>query len=86
MGKVWVGGKYLDTSNKKADKWKPPPPPPPVLFCECDDCGEPIYKTTACWQIGSRVVCWDCHEGYMDAGIGYQECAGLNLPAVMLEG
>ena len=66
--------------------WVPKPKMAQEVFCECDDCGDPIYKITACWQIGSRVVCWDCHEPYLEAGMGYHEAAGLKLPAVMLEG
>lgn len=58
----------------------------PEEFAECPDCGAIIMKMTSIWQMPERFVCFDCRGPYLEAGIGFQDCAGLILPGMTLEG
>ena len=66
--------------------WEKPPEREREVFGECPDCGATIWKMQSCWWMLDKIVCIDCHELYLEAGMGHHDCAGLNLPAVLLEG
>lgn len=58
----------------------------PEYFADCADCGEPILKLTSCWRMRDKITCIDCHEPYLESGMGHHDCAGLEFPGFVLEG
>jgi hypothetical protein len=60
--------------------------PEAARFGTCGDCGGLVWKYTAIWQMVERWVCFECRQEYQEAGEGFLDCAGLQLPKVMLEG
>lgn len=56
------------------------------IFGECRDCGIPIMTMSSMWKLANAVVCMGCCQAYYEAGMGYHDCAGLELPGLMLEG
>ena len=67
----------------KKKEWVRPPEPPRVKFGTCEDCGGLVWKMETMWQMIDRWVCWSCREDYEE---GFADCAGLQLPKVLLEG
>lgn len=85
MAKVYFGGKLHDTAQPKVKKWKKPEVVQ-ELFANCPDCDQPIYKLTSCWWMRDKITCIDCHEPYLEAGIGHHAPAGWDPPGITLEG
>jgi hypothetical protein len=47
---------------------------------ECSDCADPLWTLDPIWQMVDRYVCWDCRKRYLEAGVGYLDSIGLELP------
>lgn len=58
----------------------------PEHFADCPDCGQEILKLTSCWKMHRKTVCIDCHEPYLEAGIGFHGPADWEPPGITLEG
>ena len=70
----------------KKKVWVPPPKPPRERFGTCRDCGVLVWKMQGIWQMLDGWVCLSCADEYSEAGNGFMDAAGFELPAVMLEG
>jgi hypothetical protein len=81
--------KHLDECSFNPNllqSWKPEPEAAREKFGTCPDCGGLVWRYASIWQMMNRWVCWNCKDEYAEAGEGYLDCAGLELPKVMLEG
>lgn len=70
----------------EAKVWTPEPVQENAWFCDCPDCGLPIWTLTSCWWMHDKIVCLDCYLPYFEAGVGHIDGAGLELPIFALDG
>lgn len=81
--------KHLEKCKGKPDKelvYVPETPKIAKIFCNCQDCGDPILEMTSCWKMHNKTVCIDCYRPYFEKGIGFHGPAGWEPPGITLEG
>jgi len=81
---VWVNGKFLNTENKKAEKWSPEPQKEKVLYGLCP-CGEQICEGDSVGMVADheQVCCYTC---WLAGALpnGHLDCCNLKLPEITL--